>query len=143
VATADPAPGKTITTVATIEPAPVKTATTTVASAAPAPAPAGDEPPPPEAGDKPALLGTWKATRADGSTFTLILAEDRRFTWVYSRLGTTSTITGTYTLDEKVLTMNDPQRGAMAGEVALGNDSSFTFQMAGLPANKGTLTFRR
>lgn len=66
-----------------------------------------------------------------------------QFTWVFSRATRSTTITGTYSLDQDRLTLSDPKRGDVAGQLTLGDDNSFTFHFVGTPQGQGELVFRR
>jgi hypothetical protein len=93
--------------------------------------------------DPAALVGNWRASRDDGSSFSLSLKPDMTFVWKFSQKGQTQTLTGTYGVEQALLVMQSKQGGAMLGQVVMDGDRSFSFKMPGAPPQDPGLTFRR
>lgn len=89
------------------------------------------------------LRGTWRTTAPDGTNIVLTIIDASKFAWVFTHDGKSTTVSGTYTLGESTLMLNDPQAGPMVGKATFNADESFTFQMPGAPAGEGVLVFRR
>lgn len=89
------------------------------------------------------LLGSWKTMAPDGTSIVLTIIDESNFAWVFTRDGKSSTISGSYTLGQSTLMLNDPKTGPMLGQITFHADNSFTFKMPGAPAGEGTLVFRR
>lgn len=89
------------------------------------------------------LVGTWKASLPDGTSFTLMLDADSNFTWNFVQKGKSTAMSGTYTLGRSTLLLEDPEAGPMSGQVSLAPDGALSFRMAGAPAGQGEIVFRR
>jgi hypothetical protein len=118
------------------------------AADAPPPAPEGagnqaPAQPPAEATpvDPAALLGSWRASRDDGSKFELTLKPDKTFTWTFSQAEHNEVLSGTYGVEQALLIMQSKQTGALIGQVTLRGDGSFNFKMPGAPPDDAGLTF--
>jgi tetratricopeptide (TPR) repeat protein len=92
--------------------------------------------------DPAALAGQWHASRDDGSTFDLDLADDKTFTWKFAQQQGTGTMSGTYTIDNGLLVLQDQTGGAMVGRVS-GGGGRFSFKPLGGPSDDPGLTFTR
>lgn len=92
--------------------------------------------------DPASLIGDWKATRPDGSTFALSLANDNTFTWKFSQQGKTQSFSGPYTIENNALILKQGENPAMAGVVTPLSANSFNFKVGDNPADPG-LTFSR
>lgn len=131
------------------EPAPAAQPTQDVAPVVPAagaePVAAPVQPEEPEADtpDNTWLVGTWKATRPDGTTFTLTLTADWKFTWNFSRAGKGATLTGTYSNADDQLTMEDAAQGTMVGDMTSDTDDTFNLKLLGAVGGGGDLVFHR
>jgi hypothetical protein len=103
--------------------------------------PASPPPAPPVPSEK--LVGSWKASPAEGTTIALTLGGDSKFTWEIQAQGKTKPIEGTYSLEDNILTLTQSESNAMIGKVAMTDDNHFKFQaMGGGPGDPG-LTFTR
>ena len=112
-------------------------------------APPPSVPPPPAPGpdvaplDPAVLVGDWHANRDDGATFELNLAADKTFTWNFTQQNQNQSITGTYTLDKSILTLQAKNPGAMVAQVSTDGGNRFTFKPLGGPPDDPGLTFVR
>ena len=109
-------------------------------------------PPPAEAAATPAvqpvaaatLVGSWKAARADGSTFDLNLTNASTFTWSFAQKGQPAqAFGGTYTVEGNVLALERKDGGSLIAEVTPAGDSKFNFKMLGAPAEDLGLDFQK
>ncbi len=107
------------------------------------PTPEEVETPTADAAAKARLRGVWKTRAPDGTNIVLTIIDASKFAWVFTHDGKSTTVSGTYTLGESTLMLNDPQAGPMVGKVTFNADESFTFQMPGAPAGEGLLVFHR
>ena len=115
--------------------------------AAPAPAPAdqgsqvADEQPPELPNIDPAkIVGRRTAKRADGTTFTLDLTDDNKFTWGYERGGKKHEFGGTYSIDGAVLLLERSNKSIMPGLVTM-KGTGFNFALFGAPEGDVGLDF--
>ncbi|MGD9720772.1 MAG: tetratricopeptide repeat protein [Pirellulales bacterium] len=106
--------------------------------------------PPPAAAPAPgkpvtaaALAGDWKVTRPDGSTISLDLGSDSKYTWTYAHDGKTDAHSGNYSVADNLLVLNQDQAPAMVGQVASLGDRSFSFKLAGGAPGDPGLTFTK
>jgi len=93
--------------------------------------------------DPAVLVGSWHASRDDGSNFDLTLKPDKTFTWKFAQKDHNQVLTGTYGVENALLIMQSKQGGAMLGQVTLDGDGSFNFKMPGAPQDDPGLTFSR
>jgi tetratricopeptide (TPR) repeat protein len=89
------------------------------------------------------MVGTWSASREDGSKFQLELTEDARFTWSFSHKDQSSELTGKYTLSDDLLVLEPDEGGAMIGRVGTTGDKQFQFRLLGSPEDDPGLTFQK
>lgn len=116
------------------------TAATEPAQAAPTAAPAQ---PAGKSIDPSSLVGTWHATREDGSKFDLQLTDDKTFTWKVVQQGREQSITGKYEVQKDLLALETPDAGGMVAQVAQNDDGRFTFKMLGAPQDDKGLAFSK
>ena len=94
--------------------------------------------------DPASLVGAWKASRADGSTFDLNLTNTATFTWSFAQKGQAAqTFGGTYTVEGDVLALQRKDGGAMIAEIKPGGADKFSFKMMGAPAEDPGLDFQK
>lgn len=96
--------------------------------------------------DASKLPGVWVAQAPPNATITLRISDDTNFTWAFVAPGKPSvTITGTYSLDNGVLTLNgkDTPGGPLAGQVASPDDKHLSFKAVGAPSSDPGLQFAR
>jgi hypothetical protein len=103
---------------------------------------------PPEPGlppiEKGLLVGSWHASRDDGSKFRLTLAEDGTFRWKFSAPNQKGDeFGGTYTADGAVLALERKEGGVLAGTSVFVDNRHFTFRMVGGPPTDPGLEFSR
>jgi hypothetical protein len=89
------------------------------------------------------LLGNWSASRPDGSSFRLQLAEGNKFSWKFGAKDKQQTLTGTYTLADNYLILKGNDQNSLVGQVTPEGANRFNFRLAGNnPADPG-LDFTR
>ena len=111
------------------------------APAAQDPQVAGDDQPQPPDIDAAAVVGRRTARRADGTSFTLNLTADDKFTWAYERGGKKQEFGGTYSIDGAVLVLERSDKATMPGLVTMDNDG-FNFKLFGAPEDDPGLDFK-
>ena len=90
------------------------------------------------------LVGTWKATRADGSTFDLNLTNAATFTWSFAQKGQPAqAFGGTYTVEGNVLALERKDGGSLIAQITPAGDSQFNFKMLGAPEDDKGLDFQK
>ena len=90
------------------------------------------------------LVGSWKAARADGSTFDLNLTNAATFTWSFAQKGQPAqAFGGTYTVEGNVLALERKDGGSLIAEITPAGDSKFNFKMLGAPAEDLGLDFQK
>lgn len=93
--------------------------------------------------DESKLLGHWRATRPDGSSFVLDLTDDNRFNWQFKAADREQHFSGTFTLAKNFLILSASDQNSLVGQVSLDADDKLNFRLAGgNPAEPG-LTFMR
>ena len=107
-----------------------------------------DQPP---VADKPAapstpvtaasLAGKWKSDRAPGTAITLDLGKDSKYTWTYVQQGKSQAHSGTYSVADNLLVLNQDSSPAMVGQVTALAKNSFNFKLAGASPSDPGLTF--
>ena len=108
--------------------------------------PAETQPAAPEATpvDATTLVGSWKASRDDGSNFELTLTPKNTFTWKFSQKAQQpQEFSGTYTVEVNVLALEKKEGGSLIGEVKPGSPKMFNFRMVGAPPEDKGLDFNR
>ncbi len=90
------------------------------------------------------LVGSWKAARADGSTFDLNLTNASTFNWSFAQKGQPAqAFGGTYTVEGNVLALERKDGGSLIAEVTPAGDSKFNFKMLGAPEDDKGLDFQK
>ncbi|MBI3864042.1 MAG: tetratricopeptide repeat protein [Planctomycetia bacterium] len=90
------------------------------------------------------LIGSWKASRDDGSSFSLQLTNDQKFNWKFtSPQQKVQELSGTYTVEKNVLALQQQGGGALVGTVTPQADGVFNFKMLGGPKEDPGLNFTR
>jgi uncharacterized protein (TIGR03066 family) len=100
------------------------------------------EPTAPAEIDAAKIVGKWTAKRADGSTFSLSLTDDSKFTWSYSKGKQKQQFNGTYSVDGAILVLDRGDGQQMPGLVTIGN-SGFNFKLYGGPPDDPGLDFKK
>jgi tetratricopeptide (TPR) repeat protein len=91
------------------------------------------------------LEGTWTASPVAGTTITLKISQDNKFTWNFTANGQTRQLAGQFTSEKGVLSLVPAEDTAppMVGQVTWQDPNHFVFQaLGGGPGDKG-LTFAR
>ena len=84
------------------------------------------------------LVGDWKASREDGSKFSLSLTKKEQFTWKFTLNKKTQEFQGPYELADNVLILKQNNSPAMVFEVTPVGADSLNFKLAGGdPADPG------
>ena len=107
--------------------------------------PVGDpasETPPPDI-DAAKIVGKRTAKRDDGSTFTLDLTRDNKFTWTFTQGGKKQSFGGTYQVNGAVLVLERDDKASMPGLVTM-DGAGFNFKIFGTPSTiRGWISNRR
>lgn len=94
--------------------------------------------------DPATLVGTWKATRPDGSKFDLTLTNDAKFTWSFAQKNQAAqAFGGTYSVEGNVLALERKDGGSLIAEVTPGGAAKFNFKLLGAPSDDLGLDFSR
>ena len=125
----------------------VRMTETTPAENPDAPAPQ----PPPPAAEVPAaqllatsdVVGKWKATGGNGTTFGLELTDQGAFTWTFTQGKNSQTVKGAYALDQNKLAMEPDTGGTMLADLSKKKGTGFHFAMEGAPDNDPGLDFAK
>jgi Tfp pilus assembly protein PilF len=103
--------------------------------------------PPPSAPARPvqaaALAGDWKATRADGTTITLNLTKDAKYTWTFEAKDKPRQFSGAYTVADNLLVLKNGDKPTIIGQVTMLADDRFNFKLPGDNPNDAGLTFAK
>ena len=101
-----------------------------------------DQPVAPQSIDAAKIVGKWTAKRPDGSTFTLDLTADSKFTWSYEQAGKKQEFGGKYNVDGAVLVLERADGAQMPGLVVL-SDNGFNFKLYGGAPDDPGLDFKK
>jgi len=96
--------------------------------------------------DPKTLVGTWKATRADGSVFELVLTNDAAFTWKFTPKDQASNeFDGKYTVDVSgnLLVLERKDGGSLIGQLTPGSEHMFNFKLLGADDKDTGLNFSK
>ena len=91
--------------------------------------------------DASMLTGVWTTTRADGTTITLSLTPDAKYTWKLAQKGKPQEFSGGYAVADNLLILREGNSPAMVGQVTLLSDNRFNFKLAGDNPSDPGLTF--
>jgi hypothetical protein len=91
--------------------------------------------------DAATLAGVWTSSRADGTTITLTLGPDARYTWNVAQKGKPQEFSGNYTLADNLLILKEGNSPVMVGQVTTLSGSRFNFKLAGDNPSDPGLTF--
>lgn len=93
---------------------------------------------------KPTMTGSWKASRADGTTVTLRLLNDGKFEWTASKAGRTTTLAGTYTLkDGELKLVSSKGKKTLEGKLTPAGDGRFDLKLKWQDPQEAGLSFQR
>jgi tetratricopeptide (TPR) repeat protein len=104
---------------------------------------AASKSPPPKPVGASELVGNWKASRTDGSSFELKLTDDNKFHWKVTGQAKNQELAGTYTLADNYLILSAPQQSDLIAQVDLETPERMTFKLAGGSPDDPGLTFNR
>lgn len=89
------------------------------------------------------IVGTWKATGKDNSTYSMSLRKDGSFTWAFARGARKQEVKGVHTLEDNVLAMEPDSGGVMLAELTVKEPDVLHFKMIGGGTSDPGLDFRR
>jgi tetratricopeptide (TPR) repeat protein len=93
--------------------------------------------------ERASVLGHWRASRPDGSSFVLDLTDDNRFNWQFKAQDREQQFAGTFTLASNFLILQANDQNSLVGQVSIETPDKLNFRLAGgNPAEPG-LTFTR
>jgi tetratricopeptide (TPR) repeat protein len=113
------------------------------AAAQPAPAASTAPAAPVKPVEASALVGTWKASRDDGSSFTLDLGADGKYRWQFQQNGKSQEFSGPYSVADGLLILKQGNSPTMVGQVTPIGATQFNFKLAGDNPNDPGLTFSK
>jgi tetratricopeptide (TPR) repeat protein len=90
-----------------------------------------------------ALVGSWKASRDDGSSVSLDLGDDAQYRWRFQQNDKTQEFSGAYTVADGLLILKQGGSAAMAGQVTPRDGDQFNFKLVGGGPSDPGLTFRK
>lgn len=94
--------------------------------------------------DVSTILGNWKASRDDGSQFSLTLTDEKTFQWSFTPKGQPpQAFGGTYTIEGNVIALEREGGGSLVAEIGQNDGTRFNFKMAGAPNEDPGLNFVR
>lgn len=89
------------------------------------------------------LHGIWKALSGEGKFITLSLTAIGTFTWNYEGAGEDDVLSGEWSIDEAGLLVLADDEAQMVADIALNEDGTLRFVLAGSPEEDPGLTFTR
>ena len=98
---------------------------------------------PPKPVSAASLVGTWTASRDDGSSFTFEVSKDGTYSWKFTAQGKSQTFSGAYTVADNLLILKEGGTPKMIGQIVLVNDNQFTFKLMGDNSSDAGLTFSK
>lgn len=107
----------------------------------PAPAAASAPAKPAKPVDAATLAGDWKAARADGTSITLSLSKDAKYTWKYAQRDKPQEFGGTYAVADNLLILKEKENPVMVGQVTMLDGNRFNFKLPGDNPGDPGLTF--
>ncbi|MEN6407435.1 MAG: hypothetical protein ABFC77_13310 [Thermoguttaceae bacterium] len=88
------------------------------------------------------LIGTWTASRPDGSSFVFTLS-GADYSWKFTQNGKTQEFSGGYTLADNLLILKQNGNPVMIGQITPRGANQFLFKLTGNSPNDPGLTFQR
>ena len=89
------------------------------------------------------LVGNWKASRDDGSSFSLDLTGDAKYRWQFQQNGKTQEFSGAYSVADGLLILKQGDSPMLVGQVTSAGDNQFNFKLAGNNPSDPGLTFSK
>jgi tetratricopeptide (TPR) repeat protein len=105
----------------------------------PGPAPANNKP----AFDPAMLIGTWHASRPDGSKFELVFDTNSTFRWKFTMKEQSNEFGGKYSVEGNVVTLERNEGGSLIAGIVPSNDHAMNFKLIGAPAEDPGLDFQK
>ena len=94
--------------------------------------------------DPSTLVGTWNASRVDGSKFSLTLTNDAMFKWSFTQKDQTAQeFEGTYTVQGNVLSIERKNGGSLIAQITPSGATKFNFRLLDAPNDDPGLDFIR
>lgn len=88
------------------------------------------------------IIGDWKSSRDDGSSFALALKSDQTFTWSFApKQQPPQTFDGKYALDGNVIALERNGGGSLVATISDNDGTHFNFKMVGAPDEDPGLNF--
>lgn len=91
--------------------------------------------------DAAMLVGTWSASRDDGSQFTMTLNQDGTFNWKFKQKNADQAFDGKYTVEGNVLALERKAGGSLVATVTPDGEQKFNFKLLGAPPSDPGLNF--
>ncbi|MDB5347729.1 MAG: hypothetical protein JWP89_6106 [Schlesneria sp.] len=91
--------------------------------------------------DPATLVGSWSASRDDGSQFSLTLNKDGTFTWKFNQKNADQSFDGKYTVEGNVLALERKDGGSLVATVTPDGEQKFNFKLLGAPPSDPGLNF--
>jgi tetratricopeptide (TPR) repeat protein len=89
------------------------------------------------------LVGTWNASRPDGSSFALTLSSDGKFSWKFSQKNKTQEFAGPYSVADNLLILKQNENPVMVGQITMLAENKFNFKLPGENSTDPGLTFSK
>lgn len=94
--------------------------------------------------DPASIVGDWKSSRDDGSTFNLKLTGEKTFAWTYKpKDQAPQSFEGKYTLEGNTIALEREGGGSLVAQITRNDASNFNFKMVGAPDEDPGLSFVR
>ncbi len=92
--------------------------------------------------DPVAIVGSWQASRVDGSAFALTITKEKTFTWSFTpKDQSPQSFDGTYSVQGDVVTLERSGGGSLIAKIRLVDESHFNFKLFGAPDDDSGLDF--
>jgi tetratricopeptide (TPR) repeat protein len=93
--------------------------------------------------DRQSIVGHWRASRSDGSTFDLNLTDDGKFQWTFKQQEREQQLAGNFTLADNYLILSAGDQNALVGHVSMDQQNHLNFRLAGGNPSEPGLSFTR
>ncbi len=93
--------------------------------------------------DASMILGTWKATREDGSLFELTLTKESTFNWKFTLKGKVEEFGGKYKFENNALALERKEGGVLIAGLVADGTQKFNFKLLGAPKEDPGLDFSK
>ncbi len=94
--------------------------------------------------DPAKIIGSWQASRVDGSVFALAMTKEKTFTWSFTpKDQSPQSFNGTYSVQGDVVTLSRDGGGSLIAKIRSIDESHFNFKLFGTPDDDSGLDFAR